>query len=122
MFPDEIVTMINEVKKRRLLRFPLALENQKILEEFENEYPKDDLPWYWLSLIISNPKNPNESVIDRMMVPVWESNDPEIKLLWSFITRNDNIDNLIRRCKSGNLNGHAKKVTEMAIQIIESRT
>lgn len=120
MFPPALTDLVELIRKRRNHRFAYNAEHQKRVAKFEQEYPAYDLPWYWLSLAINTPADESESLLERMGTNPWESTDPEVSMIWRYLSSRENLANLEKRQANGNLNGTAGKWLNCAMATARS--
>ncbi len=86
VYPPALIELIDQVKQRRSVRAPLTGEVDDTLSTFEDGLSEGDRLFYWLSLVLHHPEDPEAPLLERLATPVWELQDPEVQVVWRTIT------------------------------------
>lgn len=116
-----IIRLIRVVKARLSINHPTYDEARARLDEFEKQFEDHDLLWYWFEMVLHNPKDQNESVIERLGIPPWESTDEEVVVMWNCLTEPKQIPHLEQRANRSGINPHARRTTETALAFARKR-
>ena len=116
-----IIRLVAAVKARRAISHPAYGEARVRIDEFEDQFEDHDLLWCWLEMILHNPKDPNESLIERLCISPWESTDEEVVMIWTYLTDPEQIPHLEQRANRSGINPHTRRTTETALSIARKR-
>ncbi len=106
----ELQIEMERVKERRNSFWPQSIETSNAIMDFEKSLDENSIIWHWLSVARNTPQSIEESILDRLSVQPWESTDPDVKMVWSYIVRKENIPYLKQMVS---VNGHNRTVTDM---------
>jgi hypothetical protein len=116
-----IVSLISRVKERISATRASAGEMRAQWEVFENQFNNHDLLWHWFEMILHHPKDPSESILERLAFPPAESADVEIVAMWAALTDPGRIAGLEVRASQPGINPHARDMTLTALATARRR-